>query len=193
MFCPICGNELQENEIHCSKCGAKAGSAPASQGTDPFLKLKENFCDGLSAIKEIRFSFFGGVLLLIVSAFLLGSEKLKVSYTSFSAISRTFTMFEGHETLKNFLIVGYLIAAAAILLPLLTSKPWKKVNFLLGICIPVVSLVYFLVTLIQTRSEYGELARAADLSVTLTFSGWIFLLVSLAAAIFAYSTSKFSY
>lgn len=193
MFCPVCGNRLQENESFCSKCGAKIDASQSSEYVNVGQKILKNFRNSLKAIQQIRLSYFGGIVLLFIGVFLLGSEKLQISYSRLGIISRSFTMFEDHDTWRTVFTLGYLAAVIAILLPLFTAKPWCKWNFLPGILIPLAAPAYVLVGLFQTWSKYREYAGADGLSIALTSNGWIFLLSSLVAALLAYCTSKYAY
>lgn len=109
----------------------------------------------------------------------------KISYTVLFKGSVEIGMFVDREKLEILFRVGYILAVAVMLVPLVRDKEWEGKYFILSFCMPVIAIIWFAITFFSGFSKINSndtnisiIMEAADVSVKLTKSGWAFLLVS---------------
>lgn len=69
MFCPKCGNEVQEGQAFCPNCGNNLNPSAASVTNQPFEKEAGKGANGINKIKEnkrLLIPIIGGVVALII-------------------------------------------------------------------------------------------------------------------------------
>lgn len=184
MFCSKCGKEIPDGNCYCGECGNKVGEENRN------FEFRGFRIDGLrkdvDALKGNMVVFWGAILTLLISVFFVGAKMLEVSYSVFWTTKyMEISLFEDKGLLEFFVSLGYIVAAAVILMPLFIKVDWKDWNFVPGMIIPALSVtifaIVFFVTLEKMDSE--ELLNAVDAAVSLTTSAWLFLIVNVAAEV----------
>lgn len=201
MFCVKCGNELKDGETYCPKCGTKVGStgaAPISFSqiagnvqekasqvleTTALDKIREN----LSYIGKGRAQYFACIALLVVSMFLIVNPMMEISGPF--GVSEEFSMFEKREGLKLLAFIGYIAAVTFALYPVLRPYKWDSKFFLPAKIVTGILLACFVVVLyqaLQIKFQYSDYSDYLSIDFSLTFSGWAFLISSIANEIVLY-------
>ena len=108
--------------------------------------------------------------------------KSAIAYCGQHSIWR-FHFFEDKKLLEFFVTLGYIAAAAAILLPLFLKRDWENGNFLLGMIMPILALVIFGIMIVAAlkKLDSEDLLNAVDATVSLTTNAWVFLILNVAA------------
>lgn len=201
MFCSKCGKAVKNGEKFCSYCGAKIGNSAKGiylQREEPISHEFREVYGGLNMLSDCKIQYFASIVLLILSMFLITGKMFEVSYELLYAHSEAFTLFEGHNALKILLLFGYCAAVLLMVLPLLRSRDWEKINFFLGKCMPILAIIIFAIVSVSvlrgTEKYLGSdellgLMKAVNISVNLTENAWLFLLTSSVAEVMVFRVS----
>lgn len=194
MFCVKCGKELPDDAQFCSGCGTKVGGEKRTVEIPKLdigaLKEKaekrktKGLEEGMKILESCKWFFFGGIVALIVAMFFLGAEMFEVNYQLlWSDRTETFTMFNDRNFFKVLFIFGYLLAAGMLLYPLFAGKIWKLDHFYLALGMPVLSILVLIFVMIAAKNKMADdsLMQAVDAAVTLSTSGWLFIIINLLA------------
>lgn len=201
MYCKNCGKELQDNESFCSNCGVKAGDVKGL--SIDFSKLGDvaggvnSIRKGIETLGENKNVYLASIICLLANILVIREDMFRISYKIFYTNTTTVSLFEDAEGLGFVFILGYLAAAAALLLPLIMNKGWQKNYFKLGTYVPAAALVWFVVVILRAvnnvsseMSGYEGLLDAIDLTTELTGSAWVFMITSAAAILLTLKISK---
>ncbi len=201
MFCIKCGNELKEGEAYCPKCGTKVGSTGSSSISFGQIagsvqekinqvsgkSVLDKICNNLSHLGKGKREYFISIALLVVSMVLILKPMMEISGPF--GISEEFSMFEKHEGLKSLAFVGYIAAVAFAIYPVLRPNKWDGKFFLPAKIVTGILLACFVVILVralQMMSQYSDYSDYVSINFSLTFSGWAFLISSIANEIVLY-------
>lgn len=156
---------------------------------------RKNYKKGRECIYYYAPQYYGGIILLVASIFLIGNKMFDVSVTFLITKTMEIALFEDNEALKMIFYVGYITAAAVMLIPACQSKEWHYSYFVAGITMPLLSVAFFVIKLFRTKEEmkngeYALLMELADVDIQFTGNAWAFLIVSLVAVILVAKSSK---
>lgn len=201
MFCVKCGNELKDGESYCPKCGTKAGSTGDASSsfrriagsvqekashvmeTSTLDKIQEN----LSYIGNGKRQYFACIAMLVISMVLILNPMIEISGPF--GISEEFSIFEKREGLKFLAFAGYIAAIAFAIYPVLCPYKWDGKFFLPAKIVTGIFLACFVAILfraLQMMSQYADYSDFVSIDFSLTFSGWAFLISSIANEIVLY-------
>lgn len=189
MFCWKCGKEIPENVQCCPICGAQATEKKETltTGNTPFERIHLNDISidsvkrGMRILGHCKVYYFSAILGLILSLLFLSVEMIEVKVDLFYTHTEYFSMFEDKEFWRFVFALAYILAAIAMLLPLLTGKGWEAWRMYPAICVPVVTVVVLSFIMVSVLKQMGrsEIMDVVNAKASLTANGWIFVLVSI--------------
>lgn len=195
LFCSRCGNELNNGDGFCPKCGFKIKSRGEAISVnistenfrDKIMELKENIVLNTADLGKNRLFIFGNIALLILSIIFACTPIFKVS--SLFGISESMSMFVDINGIRVFFISCYIISIIFIIIPLVSKKAWKSKYFLMGKITSILMLIWFLIVLISGISKTEESSYGSIAEFSLTATGWLFLIFTIGSIILLFKTS----
>ncbi len=192
MYCAKCGSELKNNEAFCSNCGTKSGTSgkainfniSASDIKNKAVNIRSNFKAGLVDLGKYKWIVFANIALLLLSMFFSTMSIFKLD--AVLEYSRSISLYESEDGVKNVFIIVYLISAIITLLPLLLNKVWKGIYFLPEKITTIITMYMFFsiwnfyVEKIDEQ-RYGGLANF-EVSIV----GWLFAITTVGAIILSF-------
>lgn len=187
MYCQNCGKELHSGEQFCSRCGTKAGAARSM----PQIRLNAGILEAgrvalpenLDRLGQAKVPYLLGLVLLMAGMLLMDQNMFRVSYSLLGEREQMFSMFAGAEAVKTWFYIAYVAGGLWMLAPMLTGKPWRKSNFYVGIGVSGAAVAWMIGALCvvtgKVKEGYtGDIFTYVKLKLTLSASGWAFLLLS---------------
>lgn len=185
MYCSKCGKQIADDVKFCSYCGSSVNGQ-----TGASVKTSSN--QVASLLQEKKWTLWGAVLGCIVSLFLLGAEMFEITYTAFWSNTESFTMFGDKAFFKFLFIVGYIVAAGVMVLPMIREEEWTDWNFWPAVGLPVVSLIvlFFVIIVMKSKVSSDELMEAIKATVKVSTKGWVFILSNIATCVLAFKAGS---
>lgn len=185
MFCEKCGNQLNDNERFCSKCGASV-SMPSTSGNIPYQQpaitmdsFKSNIKSADGLFIKLLWVTVGLQVLMIILWFVDCIEA-----DGMGIMSRGLSMndaFEGVEFLSILTVLACIASLVFLFLPMIKGTLQKRRLFAFQIVMAIWCLGWFLIEIIGAADQVKQYGGVVDFTVT--FGGWLFVLVCIAQII----------
>ena len=194
MYCTKCGNELNNNEQFCPKCGAESGKTEkpiinisTDEIKDKATKMKTDLVSGVSGLGKNRNTVFAILGLLVLGAILVNTPIFNVS--GLFGASLSLGLFDGVNSLNSISIIMYIISIVLILFPIITKKVLKPIYFLPAKLTSFWTVLWFLFVLLSSTDKINrDYQGIASLSLTVT--GWLLVIVTVATIVFSFILSS---
>lgn len=193
MYCGKCGKELRNGDPYCSNCGAKVGGRGGSDLRSAFSSLVSSVTgtDPFAMLGDAKPVFFISLVCQILCCILIGMEMLTVKVDLyFFAESARIGLFDDRGLLSFLAHVGYIVSAAALLLPVFRKTVWGKMELLPAVIMPLLGLLLFVICVVRGSGALGDYEDLANVSISLTGAGWMFLITSVAAVLVSWMGMK---
>ena len=200
MFCVKCGKELSNNEQFCPECGTKTGAKESSSGinisTDNVkenaLKLKDNFLSAYADLGNNKFLLLAEIVMLLLNMIFCGTTMFIIEAPLGSGESSS--LFEMAEEIiagsTTFIVIGYILSAVCILLPVLLKKAWKAIYFLPSKIINIFMAAIYSFSLFACIHGVNTHEYSEYIEFSLSATAWFFMMLSVAAIFFAFKLPK---
>ena len=201
MFCKKCGKEIDDGAIYCNFCGTNLAKKTYSDvsAKEILNGFFQKAIDFLAPLGENKKMFISTVILLALNPILSLFNCIKVSenITGSRIISESvsvfdfFTEFAKELPFINVLVIIGIIAIVfaeyLLLLPLIKKTTHNSKNFIVTKIISVTAVLFIILFYIIF---FMAVKNKAYVKVTLTFSGWLLLIESIALVIVSFKTSS---
>lgn len=208
MYCRKCGTAVRTGDVFCPQCGAR------TMGESPTLKkgltsIYERLLNDprVARLGDAKGVFFAGLFLMMVCALISGKEMLTFSYdVRFYDDVVYVALLEGYKFPRLLFRIAYFASIAWAVYPVVKNINIERWHLLPAAAVALVGVALLGITVLsgfETVTSYfpgGEyngvyyhgsaLWDWVDVSIGMTWEGYVFLLSSVAALLLMYKASK---